>query len=386
MRTYEQTHTWISFRWEPRRLPYPVWLLLGEATALVRMLGQASLPAGPAIELERTARIRGIEAIAGMEGNTLTEEQVAQCLVGALKLPTSHAYLGQEIQNLAKALGWTEDRLRAGDRQFSPWSIQLLNAQVLQGLPWDEETSPGEYRSSNRITAVQDGVPAEDITYLIERLCEWLTTERFTPDHEEEAHAFALVRAMLAHLYLLWIRPFADGNVRTAWLVTGQLLMEAGVPPFAVHRFFGHVGRVRRVWEREIASAGSGHGDPVPFIAFLSRLLKECLWSATEDVETKQQDALLSEHLHQLFGAGRSANGMRLKKLLESLNEQAGAVPHGRITRINPDLAAIYARLDRKTLLRDIQHLQKQGLVDRVAEGVVPKPTPLRAFRPLRTD
>ncbi|MBP7514470.1 MAG: Fic family protein [Flavobacteriales bacterium] len=383
MRTYEQTHTWISFRWEPRRLTYPVWLLLGEATALVRMLGEASLPAGPAIELERTARIRGIDAMAAMEGNTLTEEQVARCLAGELKLPTSHAYLGQEVQNLAKALVWTEDRLRAGDRQFSPWSIQLLNAQVLKGLPWDEETSPGEYRSSKRITAVQDGVPAEDIAYLIERLCEWLTAERFTPEHEEEAHAFALVRAMLAQLYLLWIRPFADGNVRTAWLVTGQLLMEAGVPPFAVHRFFGHVGRVRRVWEREMASAGQGHGDPVPFIAFLSRLLRECLLSAAEEVEMEQRDALLSEHLHRLFGAGRSANGTRRKKLLVSLNEQTGAVPHGRIPQLNPDLAAIYARLDRKTLLRDIHHLQQQGLVGRVADGVVPTLTPLRAFKPL---
>ncbi len=383
MRTYEQTHTWLSFRWDPRRLTYPVWLLLGEGTALVRMLGRASIPAGPATELERNARIGGICAMAAMEGNTLTEEQVARCLGGDLKLPASHAYLAQEVQNLARAVGWTEDRLRAGDRQFSPWSIQLLNAQVRKGLPWDEETLPGEYRSSKPTTAVQDGAPAEDIVYLIERLCEWLTTERFTPEHEEEAQAFGLVRAMLAQLYLLWVRPFADGNVRTAWLVTGQLLLEAGVPSFAVHRFFGHVGRVRRVWEREIASAGRGHGDPVPFIAFLSRLLKESLLGAAEEVEMGQRDALLNEHLHRLFGADRSANGTRRKKLLVSLNEQTGAVPHGRIPQLNPDLAAIYARLDRKTLLRDIRHLQEQGLVERVGDGVVPAPTPLRAFKPL---
>lgn len=383
MRTYEQTHTWISFRWEPRRLPYPVWLVLGEATALFRVLGRTSLPGGQATGLERTARVNGIAALAAMEGNTLTHVQVAQCLAGGIDLPPSHAYLGQEVQNLGKALSWTQDRLRAGDRQFSPWSVQLLNAQVLKGLPWDEETSPGEYRSSRRVTTVQEGAPPEDIAYLIERLCEWLTAERFTPEHEEEAEAFGLVRAMLAQLYLLWIMPFAEGNTRTAWLVTGQLLMEAGVPSFAVHHFFSHADRVRRVWAREIASAGRGHGDQVPFIAFLSRLLRECLLSAVQEVELAQRDALLSEHLHRLFGADRSPNGTRRKKLLVSLNEQAGAVQQANIPKLNPDLAAIYARLDRKTLLRDIHHLQQQGLIERTVDGLVPTPTPLRAFKPL---
>ena len=383
MRTFEQTHTWLSFRWEPRRLTYPVWLLLGEAAAYIRTLRQASLPSAAASGSEKSALVKGLAALAAMEGNTLSGSQVAQCLAGELKLPPSQAYLGQEIQNLLKAVRWTEDRLQAGDRQFSPWSVQLLNAQVLKGLPWDEETSPGEYRSPRRLQGAQGGAPAEDIGYLVEKLCDWLTVERFTPQHAEEASAFGLVRAMLAQLYLLWIRPFADGNVRTAWLVTGQLLMEAGAPPFIVHRFVAHTGQARSAWAREIASAGAGHGDPVPFLAFLARNLVECLRDAAEEVEAEQQRALLNDHLHRLFDVDRSANGTRRRKLLMALTSETGPVAHGHIPRLTPELAAIYARLDRKTLLRDIHYLEEQGLVVRGADGLSSQPAPLRAFKPV---
>lgn len=363
-------------------MPYPVWLLLGEAGSLVRTIRQAALPGAPAAEMDRRAQVAGLHALAGLEGNTLSEQQVADCIDGRLKLPASQAYLAQEIQNLLKAVRWTEDRLRAGDKQFSPWSLQLLNAQVLKGLPWDDETSPGDYRSTRQPSA-QGGVPPEDIGYLVERLCEWLKADRFMPEHAEEAQAFGLVRAILAQLYLIWIRPFSEGNGRTAWSVSAQLLLEAGLPLLTVHRLIVHVGRARNAWMREIMGAASGHGDPIPFVAFMARNLVEALREVAGEVEEAQQRAILGGHLHQLFTADRSANGARRMKLLMALSERGGPVPSARIPQLTPELAGAYARLDRKTLLRDVQHLQEQGLLERSAEGFRPVEAPLRAFKAL---
>lgn len=385
MRTFEQTSPWLSFRWEPRRMPYPVWLLLGEAGSLVRTIRQAALPGSSAAEMDRRALVGGLHALAALEGNTLSEQRVADCLEGRLKLPASQAYLAQEIQNLLKAFRWTEDRLRAGDKQFSPWSLQLLNAQVLKGLPWAEETSPGDYRSSRQPSA-QGGAPAEDLGYLVERLCDWLKADRFMPEHAEEAQAFGLVRATLAQLYLLWIRPFAEGNARTAWLVSAQLLLEAGLPVLAVHTLVAHAGRARNAWMREITGAGSGQGDPIPFIAFMARNLAEALRELAGEVEEAQQRAILGGHLNQLFTADRSANGARRMKLLVALSERAGPVPSGRLAQLTPELAGAYARLDRKTLLRDVQHLQEQGLLERLAEGFRPVMAPLRPFKAFMAD
>jgi hypothetical protein len=164
------------------------------------------------------------------------------------------------------------------------------------------------------------------------------------------------------------------------------LLIEAGAPPFIVHRFISHTGRARAAWAREVSSAASGHGDPVPFIAFLSRSLVESLRVAAEEVEAAQQRGLLSDHLQQIFAADRSTNGARRRKLLMAMNDGPGPVSHGHIHRLTPELAAIYARLDRKTLLRDVRHLEEQGLIERAADGLIPVPKPMRAFKPLLPD
>jgi len=256
----------------------------------------------------------------------------------------------------------------------------------LRSLPWDEETAPGDYRTARQQPSAQGGAPAEDIGHLVERLCDWLKAERFQPQHAEEAQAFGVIRAALAQLYLLWIRPFTDGNVRTAWLVTGQLLLETGMPPVALHRFTAHTGRARNAWLREAATAGSGHGDPIPFIAFMARNLCEALRELATDVEAEQQRTILGGHLRELFGADRSANGARRMQLLMALNGQDAPVPIGKLAGLNPELAGTYARLDRKTLLRDVHHLRGTGLLEDVPEGVRPVESPLRLFKAVVPD
>lgn len=383
MRTYEETHPWITFRWEPRRIPYPVWLLLGEAGARITQVGACSMPPEAGQLMGRKVLVQSLDALAAMEGNTLTTDQVEHCLDGRLQLPASQAYLGQEVQNLFQAFRWTHDRLVAGDRQLTPWSIQLLNAQVLKGLPWEDGSSPGEYRTVRQPNAVA-GVPVEDIGYLVERTCDWLVADRFAPEHAEERHAFGLVRAFLAQLYLLWLRPFGDGNERTAWLVTHQLLLEADVPAIVSQQLIAHIGRRRKAWWREIASAATGHGDPVPFLAFMARALNEASRELVHELQQDQDQVMFSNHLKAALQADRTANGARRSALVQTLAEQPQAVPPGRLLHLTPVLARLYARLDRKTLTRDIAHLEEVGLLVRTPSGVSAKQAPLRAFAPLR--
>lgn len=363
-------------------MPYPVWLLLGEASALSRAIGQAALPVQEAVEMDGRSLVQSLDALAGLEGNTLSETQVERCLAGELRLPASQAYLGQEILNLQKGIRWTEDRLRAGDRQFTPWSLQLLNAQVLKGLPWDEEVAPGDYRTIRQLHS-QGGAPADDIGVLMEHLCDWLSTDRFAPQHLEERMSFGLVRSFLAQLYLLWIRPFADGNLRTAWLATHQLLLEAGLSPVAVNRLVSHTGRARSAWLRECNSAGSGNGDPIPFIAYMSRCLVEALQELVTEIEEHQHKVLMSRQLGQLFSEDSTRNGARRRSLVMALTEQSKPVPARGIPHLSTALAKLYARLDRKTLLRDIQYLQDKRLVEKSTEGIRVVNSQLRPFRPL---
>ena len=63
MRTYEQTHPWLSFRWDPRNVPYPVWLLLGEATAACQQLREAALPPQEGSLTSYVAMLQGLSLI-----------------------------------------------------------------------------------------------------------------------------------------------------------------------------------------------------------------------------------------------------------------------------------------------------------------------------------
>ena len=115
MRTYEQTHPWISFRLDLRRIPAPVWLLLGRAASLSERLGRAPLPPTAAEQHAQRILSEGVLASAAMEGNTLRPADVLAHLNGTLQLPPSQLYLRTEVDNLVKATRWTQDRLLAGD-------------------------------------------------------------------------------------------------------------------------------------------------------------------------------------------------------------------------------------------------------------------------------
>ncbi len=372
MRTYEQTHPWINFRWEPRRVPYPTWLLLGQAATSGHHLAEAPLPPNKSLSMHRTHLAQGVHAMAVMEGNTLTLTQVEKHLSGHLVLPSAQRYLAQEIDNLLKAVAWTDDRLQAGDRQLSPWSIQLLNTQVLKSLPWEEDSPPGDYRSMRQAATATGGAPAEDITHLMDRLCEWLSADRFLPEHEEERMAFGLVRAFLAHLYLLWIRPFAEGNVRTAWVVGYQLLRETGVPPMVALQWVEQASIGRAGHFREVAHAAKGAGDPIPFVAHQARQLCEGLSTLLMEVQGAQQEVLLEAHLRHVLDPDHSPSGARRMHLLQALRQHPGPVPMNKVVLLTPELAGIYARLNPKTLLRDVDLLREQGLLQRSEDGLVP--------------
>jgi len=371
MRTYEATHPWITFRWEPRRAPYPLWLLLGEAVAMIRSLEQMPLLPEQLMQREELSLIYGIRAMAAMEGNSLTADQVGAVLRGQLRLAPSQRYLATEVDNLRKAIRSTVDRFRAGDRELAPWTIQLLHAHIQKGLPWEADGGPGEFRSPLDGPEPAGGVPAAEVGVVMERLCAWLASERFLPEHEEERAAFALVRPFLAQLYLLWIRPFAEGNMRVAWLVTHQLLMEAGLPPALALLVAPKAAAVQQRHFREVKAAASGAGDPLPFLACMLRMLAEALQEEVHARQALQREALARQFMEQAFHDAPDAVAQRRRAVLDALRNSPEPVPSERIPHLTPKLAATYARLDRKTLQRDIVFLQQEGLVEREGRRLV---------------
>lgn len=379
MWTYEQTHPWLDFRWEPRKMPYPVWLLLGEAAALCDRIATASLPPPDAQLLDYSALLRGVLANAALDGNSLTEEQVDRLFEGSLELPPSQRYLQQEIENGVKVVRWTADRAKAGDRDTGPWVMQLLHTQLMKGLPLQVSPAAGEYRRSPSA-----GVPPKEIGAALERLQGWLSSALFAPEHEEEQVPFGIVRAILAHLYLLWIEPFGEGNGRTARVVEHQLLLTAGLPAVAAHQLTIHAARTRTAYARELAASTKAGGDPIPFIAYQVRGFVDALRALCTEVDQAQHQALWRSHMGNVLHPEPEGQGARQWRLMTDLGEHRAPVPANRIAQLSPELARTYARLHPKTLQRDLTWLVEQRLLMRTPEGFLAQQGALRPFAPAR--
>lgn len=380
MRAYEQTHPWLSFRFDPRQVPGTVWIRLGEATALARRLHQAALSAREGDLVRYIAMLRGVVANAALDGNTLGEDQVDRLLEGSLQLPPSQVFLEREIRNLVKAVAWVEARARAGDRDSGAWTLQVLNAQVIKETGEDlAGNAPGEYRTVRHANPTE-GVQPEDIPPLGEGLQGWMASPMFHPEHTEEQGPMAIIGAVLAHLYLLWIAPFPGGNGRTARLVGFQLLLQAGFPAVAAHRLVMHAAATRHEYERQIAHAARPGGDPIPFIAYMAHGFADGMQALCDEVDHAQYLLLAEGDLHRILDRDGLPAADRLLALAKGIRAQDGWVATARITRLTPDLAHHYARLHAKTLQRDLAELEELGLVERRRGTVRAKPLVLRPF------
>ena len=228
---YIETHPWITFKLDLISAPTRFWTLLGDACARCEVISGIPLMPETAATLNLVSFERGALATTAIEGNTLSQEEVARLGRGELHLPPSKAYLGKEVNNILHVFNQMIDL-----DPIPPLSLErvkYLNGAILDGLDLDDEVVPGEIRAHEVGVARYRGAPAKDCEYLLNRLCEWLNGMDTQLGHSQLA--LPIVKAIVAHLYLLWIHPFGDGNGRVARLAEYQILLSAGVPNPVTH-------------------------------------------------------------------------------------------------------------------------------------------------------
>ena len=112
-------------------------------------------------------------------------------------------------------------------------NICQINASVMGGIPapYGPAHPFGEVRKVGVGVGRYKCPPAQDCTYLLERLCEWLNDDAAKHDFNRfHPLAFPIIQALTAHLYIAWIHPFIDGNGRTARFLEYITLVRGGIP------------------------------------------------------------------------------------------------------------------------------------------------------------
>jgi Fic family protein len=262
--------------------------------------------------------------------------------------------------------------------------VSGFNRQVLEKLTPDEGVVPGRVRTHSVVVGtVYRGAPAEDCSFLLERLCGWLAGEDFTAPEGMEV-VYAIIKAVVAHLYLAWIHPFGDGNGRTARLVEFQILLSAGVPTPAAHLLSNHYNQTRAEYYRQLNRASKSGGEVVPFIEYAARGLVDGLREQLRVIREQQWDVAWRSFVHERFRDETGANAKRQRDLVLELSAAREPVAVGKITELTPRLAKAYAGISSKTLQRDLAAVEELGLVERKSDGVRAKRELILAFLPWR--
>lgn len=376
-REYTQTHPWITFRLNLKGADWTFWDHIGEARSKCRHLSRTPLPPDLARKMERLYLAKGARATTAIEGNSLSEEQAVAAVEGKLDLPQSQRYLQQELENIIHAIARIEQAIYSGDRfELTPERLRHLNREVLADLEGPNHVIPGQFRTEGVVVGgVYRGAPARDCEHLLQAMCDWLDGPDFaakaTEGGSDDARAFmlALLKAVVAHVYIAWIHPFGDGNGRTARLVEFGILAAAGIPSVAAHLLSNHYNATRTRYYRELEHASKSGGDLTRFLAYAIEGFVGELQQQLDEVHGWIVQAAWINHVHSIFADAHTKTARRQRELALALPWDA-PVPRSKLQTLTPQLAGMYAGTHTKTLTRDLNALSRSGLIERTPKGV----------------
>ena len=246
----------------------PTAQILNEIAGIGEILGRLAALHDSAgmLRLRRINRIRTIRGSLGIEGNTLSEEQITAILEGKRVIAPP-----REVQEVKNAL--------AAYDCFQQWQPKnedhLLEAHrlLMSGLIADA----GSYRAGGVGVMAGEQVlhmapPAKRVPHLMTDLLNWIATT----DHHP------LIASSVFHYEFEFIHPFSDGNGRMGRLWQSLILAQW-------NPLFTNLPVESLVFERQEAyyqalQESTRRTDSAPFVAFILRAILDTLTVLTPQV------------------------------------------------------------------------------------------------------
>lgn len=190
------------------------------------------------------ARSATVAASTAVEGNQLTPSQVDDVL-GGVAVDGRPADI-RDVQNYNRALDLANRVALREDFEWSQELIRRLNATVIDGLDDDER---GEYRRAPvMVGGVYEPPDHRWVPGLMRELVSWLNNT---------ASEHLLIAAGLAHLNVVSIHPWLNGNGRTSRVVGSLALMRGGI---AAPELVNVESVIRADPEAYVAALQASHG------------------------------------------------------------------------------------------------------------------------------
>ncbi len=335
---------------------------LGQCDALVSAILNTPVHPDDHRRFLDAALAKAAVATTAIEGGPLDESEVGALMAGR-RVPPSRDPQATEVMNVVTATRTLLEELAAGTASpVTPDLLLRIHALIGADLGDRLDAEPGHYRTGGqggRYTAPR----ASDVPELIDGVFEWFDREfpRSGPDGE---FSQAAVRALVTHVYVLWIRPFGDGNGRTARLLEAYILGTAGTPAIASHLLTDFYNETRREYFRHLEQS-SRDRSLTSFIAYAVEGLRDGL----ERLHGTVSEGNFAVAWRNFVRARLAGLDLRKRTVLERRTELMlampleGSVDLDQVAVLDAETAQRYGGLSRRTLRRDLRFLVGTGLL-----------------------
>jgi len=220
--------------------------------------------------LRRFFRIKNIYHSNAIEGNTLNLGETKQVVQFGLTITGKSLKDQAEARNLAQAIDFLEELASRPELPILEADIRQVHTLVLKDV---DDNNAGRYRlvevqiSGSRYTPPSPTA----VPQAMEEFGRWLAKASMLSAGLGSLEGF--LNAAVAHAWLVYIHPFADGNGRVARLLMNLMLMRYGYPIAVITK----EDRIRYYDALEESQSS----DLSPFLALLS----ECIYESLEEYE-----------------------------------------------------------------------------------------------------
>lgn len=383
-----QIYPYISFR-KNWRLDEDTIFMLGQSDAIIQAISSAPIKPEYRKQLLAVSLRKGARATTAIEGNTLSEEEVAR-IDGGERLPPSKEYLEIEVKNVIAALNRIRTEVITEDKAFilSPELIERFNLFVGRNLGEHFQGVPGKFRAygHNVVVGTYRPPPGEDVSPLMIRFCEWMK-ETFRYQDGQQSFSEQVIQATVAHIYLAMIHPFGDGNGRTARLIEFYILLRAGLPDIASHILSNHYNDTRQEYYRQLDLCVRTR-DLSGFIKYAVLGFRDGLRGVFDIVQRNLLEMSWHKFIYDVLDS-KKATG-KTRAIVKRRRTLALQFPVDKwhtpdeLVVSSGTLAKEYARLSSATLMRDIAELGRLELIVRDKDKYKGNIEIMRGYMPLR--
>lgn len=241
---------------------------LRELDGLRARLGDATGDAGPWLgRLRRQVRASTMEGSVSIEGFHVPSGE-GPGIVAGTDVPDPGDTDRMALSSYARAMD------HVGTMAIDPhfhWLDRVILDLHFDACVFQRDRSPGLWRTGPiYVTSPSGGPPAfagpdsDDVPALMGEVTDWL--------QHGDLDAHVAVRATMAHLHVVSVHPFADGNGRISRIVQSLVLARAGLlaPEFSsIEEYLGrHTGDYYRVLQQVQGGSYQPARDATPWIRF----------------------------------------------------------------------------------------------------------------------